>query len=378
MTPDPTPIKDTVNLRGMDRDDLHRLMFMVQQVNRAMMELERFGGLVTVSMVPGEPVQIQCFNAISGLVYPWENRAPTEPEAGLVPAAGIGPETPTIPQDPAPENPALPVLPSGEEARAACDGDQASAVAGEDPAPGTPSVDAETGGAEPVEPGDGGANAATGQPLQLDEVTDGRPPRWTDEETAAALDIVVQAVLSGARAYSAAEAVAEATGRPVASIRQRIKTNWKDDIAQRVAAVQSRAPADAEPVAPEPVEPVQVTPVEAPRLETPPAEAAPAEPEPVTETPKAATGAPAPKPMPGLPDGLVDHLKTVSRKGWPIKDDIDLMTFAFDGWGISEIRLELKRDEKSIKERLRTLTADNRFKRRDVLTALQAMEAEAA
>jgi hypothetical protein len=376
----------TICLDCMSRHDVNQLIFVAEQVGLALEALDQICGQVTVSMVPGAPIIIRSGNPLEGLTHPWPvaisgttaidvvNRGvPNEPEAGLVLAAGIEPETPTISEDPA-----LSVLPSGEEARAACDGDQASAVAGEDPEPGTPSADAETEGAEPVEPGDGGANAATGQPLPLDEVTEVRPPRWTDEETAAALDIVVQTVLSGASAYSAAEAVAEATGRPVASIRQRIKNNWKDDIAQRVAAAQSPAPVDAEPVAPEPVEPVRDAPVEAPLVEAPLAEVASAEPEPVTETPKAATKAPAPKPMPVLPDGLADHLKGVSRKGWPIKDDIDLVTFAFDGWAISEIRLELKRDEKSIKERRRTLTADNRFKLRDVLAALQAMEAEAA
>lgn len=364
-------MSDTIFLGRMDRFDLDFLMGALVTVRRAMDEIENgWGGNVIVSMLPGEPMRIECHNPIGALLVPSQAPAALQvqgdpPPINVVIPAGIEPETPTISEDPA-----LPVLASGEEARAACDGDQASAVAGEDPEPGTPSADAETEGAEPVEPGDGGANAATGQPLPLDEVTEVRPPRWTDEETAAALDIVVQTVLSGASAYSAAEAVAEATGRPVASIRQRIKNNWKDDIAQRVAAAQSPAPADAEPVAPEPVQDALV--------EAPPAETPPAEPEPVTETPKAATKAPAPKPMPVLPDGLAEHLKGVSRKGWPIKDDIDLVTFAFDGWAISEIRLELKRDEKSIKERRRTLTADNRFKLRDVLAALQAMEAEAA
>lgn len=336
----------TISLRGMDRDDLHQLMYMAQQIQRAMAELEEFSDLVTVSMVPGEPVQIQCHSRIAGLVYPWEEPGTAGGEVAPVEVvfpAGIEPETPEI------ETPAAPEVPPGEEAGTP-GGGEASAAAGEYPETGTPAAAATAAGAEPVDPGGVGYSAA-GAPLTPDDPAEaeahgGRPPRWTEVETETALAIVVQAVLAGGTAASAAAAVAEATGRPFLSVQLRIKSNWRDDIAARVAAVRDAAKSRAPTAAP------------------------------VTET----TTKAAPEGEITV-DLLGAHLaRHIGAGGWTLAQDVELFRLAEVGWPSQEIALELRKPAGDVTGRFDLLT-DKRFakhRRADVLARLEAMLAEAA
>ena len=165
-----------------------------------------------------------------------------------------------------------------------------------------------------------------------------RPPRWSEDETEVALGIIVNAVLAGRSAYSCLAEIAQKTGRPQPSIQQRIKREWKAEIAARVAQVKRQAQAQS-------------------TLQAAPAQAAPAQ--------------------MGLElDALAKHLNAHAGKGgWTISEDAELFRLAEVGWKVPEIATEMGRDGKDVQRRF-DLLADKkgaRFPRADVAARLAGM-----
>ncbi len=151
-----------------------------------------------------------------------------------------------------------------------------------------------------------------------------RPARWSDEETEIALGLIVQALKAGRSAYTALKDIAAQTGRPQPSIQQRIKREWKAEIAARLAAAQA-----------------------------------------------------APSAQLGLEmDPLTQHLNAHAGKGgWTIAEDYELFRLAGIGWKVPEIATEMGRDGQKVQRRFDLLIDRKgaKFLRADVAARLAAM-----
>jgi hypothetical protein len=213
--------------------------------------------------------------------------------------------------------------------------------------------------ADPVVPGSARALAQTVQ-----------PSRWTEEEDARAVDLCVEALMSGMTQSAAHMSVAEKLGRPVEGTKFRFGTKLKDRVRDAMDAAIDGSVARALKAGAD-VATLEVT-----------------APEPTVE---AAPPVAAPDPhLPDMPTDLLGaHLASVDRKrGWTMARDLDLIDLACAGWEMAAIGAELHIDAGDVKRRYDLLTDQHRdksdklvrrFTRDQVLERLKAlMPAQAA
>ena len=208
---------------------------------------------------------------------------------------------------------------------------------------------------------EGPATAAAAEAVTCDTAeTLGRPAPWSEADDQTAIWMAA----NGHRP----EDIAARVGRPVEGTKFRLKNKLRDRIAEARAQIE----AAGQPAQPD--EPGAIT-TEDPAQEALPEEAASgaaAEPEP----PEAGGGSPTPGAPAGIDPDLWAHIQAVPRgKIWTLKRDTDLLDLAVLGWPIEEIASEIRVVAKELKPRFEVLTDGKRWKRADVLAALQLLGA---
>lgn len=352
----------------------------VQQLNEmasAIVGLKEAGYLmqeqgfdVRFSLVPGFPVSMKLSYRMP-LPSPMQALFPPPPiDSDTATGQPVAPEWRATPMP----KPAKPKGPTAAEVDAAvteaCDKvlPKAAAMAAEGPAEKL-AVRPEPA-PEPTPEPPKAESASIARPASSAPAATGQPAPWTEDETARALDIIRSHVRAGHSAFSAAPLIAEALGRPISSIQQRIKTNWRAAVDQIKASLVDPASI----ATPEPRDP-------------PPAAVAEDQPQPIASPESTPTGSahwrPEAAPAAVGLSPIEQHLMDMPTKGgWTMEADLDLLELAETGWSIPEIATEMGKDGKAVAERFDLLTGYDRetkarkWKRADLLAAAREWTAK--
>lgn len=179
------------------------------------------------------------------------------------------------------------------------------------------------------------------------------PQPWMEAEIEAVVEAGALALVSGKTLYSAAEKVADATGRTLAASYKRVKAS-RPQIELRARQIAER----------------KTDPLPQPEPEAKPAPAAEvmADPHPAPTPAMVEDAAPL--------DELGSHLAYVAGvEGWTLRDDRDLLHFAVAGWPAHDVAAELGRPVQHIRPRMERLLdkAGRNWPREEVLARLDAM-----